>query len=336
MTFDATLPDHALLSRPDETDVLARVTRVNRSTVDIVTVEGDELTVARDRMPAMGPVTGDWVWTRYGDIVASVERSSELRRASTVRSTQVLAANVNLVLLVIDAARASRARLVERLAAIGWDSGSTPLIVVTKSDTIDADQQRELEMALMKNAPGIEWLFVSSTTGEGIAELLKRFTADTTAVLIGQSGVGKSTLLNMLLGSERQATGGVRERDGKGRHTTTSRELIQLADHHGCIIDTPGVRELGVTDSDSVEQVFAEIVDAALRCRFADCEHVSEPACAVLEAVASGAVSSERLGDYRALQRELEHTERRSEPNVRDKNREWNRLSREYRKARGH
>jgi ribosome biogenesis GTPase len=218
---------------------------------------------------------------------------------------QVVAANVDRVLVVESHERGPNARRIERASALAWDGGATPVIVLTKIDTCP-----DLEAALSTArgaAPFSEVLPVSAVTGEGVSALEDQLEAGSTAVLLGPSGVGKSTLTNRLLGEEKFAVAEVRSGDGKGRHTTTHRELVSLPGG-ACLIDTPGVRELGLwLSAEAVATAFPEIEEAAQRCRFGDCRHESEPGCAVISDVENGALEEKRLASFLRLRREVEN-----------------------------
>jgi ribosome biogenesis GTPase len=177
--------------------------------------------------------------------------------------------------------------------------------------------------------------FTSSSTGEGVAELRALLDGELTAVMLGHSGVGKSSLANRLVGRDVLATGAVRERDGKGRQTTTARCIIPLPGSASALIDTPGIRELGVSLHFSLKDVFVEIEELAASCRFPDCSHRHDAGCAVRQAVDEQAISAERYHRYLKLARQREHERRRGEPAIRDKSTEYARLARQYREARG-
>lgn len=251
--------------------------------------------------------TGDWVAlspTDPPEIAVVLPRRTAVVRASASRTSegQVLAANIDTVAIVVSLATQSDPGRVERMTALAWDSGARPVLVLTKADTATAQQSADLASATADLAPGVEVLLTSSFTGEGLDRLRAALTG--TVVLLGPSGVGKSTLGNALLGTDRLDTGHVRTGDGKGRHTTVHRELVPLPGG-GVLIDTPGLRGVGLHDSESgLQQVFAEIEELAARCRFTDCEHTNEPGCAVSQAISEGLLSERRLASYRKLQRE--------------------------------
>jgi ribosome biogenesis GTPase len=194
--------------------------------------------------------------------------------------------------------RPLRAGRLERLLVLAHSGGVPPLVVLTKSDVAKhGPQTRDL---LDDLAPTVDRLETSTATGVGTAELAERVVAAGTAVLIGESGSGKSSLVNALVGTQTQAVGAVRAADRKGRHTTTSRELLPVPTG-GVVIDTPGLRALGLWDDEGVEAAFPDIDEVAAGCRFRDCAHRGEPGCAVADAVADGRLPSARVERYLAL-----------------------------------
>jgi ribosome biogenesis GTPase len=264
---------------------------------------------------AGAPAVGDWVVLDPREethvIRAILPRAGSLvrRRPGAADSEQVVAANIDLVLIVESLERGPNPRRIERATALAWDGGARPVVVLTKTDLcpdLDAAIDRARE-----GAPFCDVVPLSSVTGEGFDGLTTRLAPGTTSVLIGPSGVGKSTLTNLLLGEEKLAVAEVRAADAKGRHTTTSRELVALP-HGGCLIDTPGIRELGLwLDAEAVGKAFPEIEEAAVRCRFGDCRHESEPGCAVLEDVKLGALDAARVASFLRLRKEAENLELR-------------------------
>jgi len=217
----------------------------------------------------------------------------------------VLAANVDVAFLVQALPLDFNVRRLERSLAMAWESGAQPVVLLTKTDLVDdlAPFLAEVETVTLGACP-VE--AVSAKTGDGLDDLLRWFAGNRTAVLLGSSGVGKSTLVNRWLGEEAMATEETREDDDEGRHTTTHRQLLVLPGG-GLVIDTPGLRELQLWDVDSaaLDATFADVEELAADCRFGDCTHVHEPECAVLAAVESGELPGERLHSWRKLQREL-------------------------------
>ncbi len=273
------------------------------------------------------PVAGDWVAcaVRVEEGAATIHhllpRSSVfIRRASGPGGgSQVVAANVDLVLLVASLNADLSLRRLERYLATAWESGAQPVIVLTKADACEDAQALVAKVEAI--AFGAPVHTVSAVTGQGVAQVCDLLAPGKTAVLLGSSGVGKSTLLNALAGAELMATGGIREDDAKGRHTTTHRELVVLPTG-ALVLDTPGMRELGLWDADEgVAAAFGDIEALAAACRFRDCGHQAEPGCAVRAALDCGELDAGRWRSYGKLQRELAHLDRRDDPQAQVENR---------------
>lgn len=265
------------------------------------------------------PAVGDWVTvaSASGDagvttIHAVLPRRSAFRRktAGDVTAAQVVAANVDIAFIAAALPGDVNVRRIERYLALAWESGATPTILLTKTDLVD-----DLEAFvhdIRSVALGVDILPVSVFTNAGLDALVARLIPGITAVLLGSSGTGKSTLVNALLGEDRQRVGALRD-DGAGRHTTTHRELIDLPGG-ASLIDTPGMRELQLwSAADGLEETFRDISALAEECRFRDCAHETEPGCAVLAARDAGTLDVERLESWRALRRELAYLERRQD-----------------------
>ncbi len=291
-----------------------RVVRVDRGQCDVVTDDG---TVRADTAfvtphdPLRVVCTGDWVAVDPAGGTPRYVRTYLPRRTAFVRSTsskrsegQILAANVDHAVIAVSLAVELDLARIERFLALAWESGAQPLVVLTKADLVpDPVTLGHLVQDVETSAPGVPVLTVSAQDGSGV-DVLTAVAAGTTSVLIGQSGAGKSTLANALLGEDVMDVRATRDIDGKGRHTTTTRNLLALPGG-GVLIDTPGLRGVGLWDAGSgVGQVFSEIEEFAEDCRFHDCAHESEPGCAVLEAVETGALPERRLESYRKLLRE--------------------------------
>lgn len=267
------------------------------------------------------PAVGDWVAARAGAdggramIHAVLRRRSQVTRKTAGRTTseQVLAANVDTLFLVSSLAGDLNLRRLERYVALAHESGARPVVLLTKADVCEDLPARV--SAAEGGARGVPVLAVSSVTGEGIAELGAHLGRGRTAAFLGPSGVGKSTLINLLLGREAMAVREVRESDGRGRHATSARFLFLLpesAPAAGMVIDTPGLRELQLWEaSGALEATFADIEWMAEECRFRDCRHESEPGCAVRAAVEAGELEAGRLGNFHKLRREMDYLERR-------------------------
>lgn len=277
-----------------------RVLRHDGVAVTVRTASGDRVVPLRRGVEA--PTVGDWLALQGDHVAAVLERSSILRRrAAGGDGTQLLAANVDLVLLVCGLDRPVRSGRIQRGEALAWDAGATPVLVLTKADT--ATDLDALLATIDEGHPGLEVHVTSASGGDGVEALGQRL-AGATSVLLGESGAGKSSLVNAMLGADVAATGEVREGDAKGRHTTTNRQLFLLAGG-GVVIDTPGIREVGLAgDEDAVDAAFADIDELAEGCRFNDCAHEGEPGCAVGAAVEAGALSADRLAAFLSLRRE--------------------------------
>jgi ribosome biogenesis GTPase len=264
------------------------------------------------------PAIGDWVAVADSSDRAVIHhllpRKTVMSRraADSDVAAQVIAANVDLFCIVTSANRDLNVRRIERYLTAVWDSGANPLVVLNKVDLVDDVGPMLDELASVALvAPVVQ---VSALTGSGLEDIRAQLGQGTTVAFVGSSGVGKSSLINRLLGRETQFVSAVREDDQRGRHTTTRRELIPLSGG-GVLIDTPGMRELGlIEDEGGVDTVFADIAELSGTCRFADCAHESEPGCAIREALAIGALDADRWQSYRKLQREIAAAERRSDP----------------------
>ncbi|HVW30949.1 MAG TPA: ribosome small subunit-dependent GTPase A, partial [Acidimicrobiia bacterium] len=246
---------------------------------------------------------------------------------------EALAANVDTVFVLIAADGRVTPRSVERYLTLVWESGATPVVILTKTDLVTGERLDDAFTRLEPACVGVALLAVSVTTGSGLAALAPFLGRGRTVALLGSSGAGKSTLANQLTEAG-LATGAVRS-DGRGRHTTTYRELVALPGG-GVLIDTPGLREVGLWDADAgVDRTFPEITALVGQCRFADCAHRSEPGCAVLEALAAGRITAERLASWRKLRRELDRLAVRDDPALAERMRtEQRRVFRGYARAR--
>jgi ribosome biogenesis GTPase / thiamine phosphate phosphatase len=276
------------------------------------------------------PVVGDWVGLTPFDPSRSVDESCVIeeileRRTAIVRKqpgrtfgAQVLAANVDKVVLVMALDQDFSLGRLERYLTLVWESGATPVIVLSKADLVNdpSDSVRDAE----QRALGFPVVCVSNVSGQGQDQLASTLRAGETVVLLGSSGVGKSTLVNALDGAAWRAIGSVRKSDGKGRHTTTDRHLLRLPSGV-LVIDTPGLREVQLwADKSSLKQTFSEITEVGADCRFRDCRHNGEPGCAVAGAVEQGEVNPDRLRSFHQLRAELDRLQRQTDP----------RLAREY------
>ncbi|WP_035854327.1 ribosome small subunit-dependent GTPase A [Cryptosporangium arvum] len=303
-----------------------RVVRVDRGRCEVAT--GTE--VLHAEYSRLDVCTGDWVALSGLSIHAVLPRRTALVRASAsgVSSGQVLAANVDVVAVVIPCEGELDLGRAERLLALAWESGARPVVVLTKTDS-GADVDRALDL-LTGVAIGVDVIPTSARSGAGLDALAAELTG--TVVLVGRSGVGKSTLASALTGVE-LAVREVRAGDGKGRHTTVRRELLALRGGSGVLIDTPGLRGVGLFDAeDGVARVFADIDALAADCRFGDCAHGGEPGCAVQAAIDAGLVPARRLESYRKLVRENEWAAARTDARLRAERRAKERsLHRQFR-----
>ncbi|MGW4844983.1 ribosome small subunit-dependent GTPase A [Nocardia brasiliensis] len=314
----------------EENCVPARVIRMDRSECDVATPTGP----ARARCPradaeVSGLCTGDWVSIDADSAVRQLlpRRSVIMRSSVSGRSHgQVLAANVDTVLICTAADADVDLGRIERMLALAWESNAQPVVLLTKADAaVDIPLD-----AVQAVAPGATVLAVSAETGAGLDVLTA--VLDGTVALIGPSGAGKSTLANALLGQEVFATNAVRSADKKGRHTTVHRELRPLP-NGGTLIDTPGLRGIGLWDAaEGIEKTFSDIESLAARCRFGDCAHNGEPGCAVLAAIKSGELTQRRFDSYRKLAKEnawmAARTDRRLQA---ERHRQWREITKQQR-----
>ncbi|WP_425464030.1 ribosome small subunit-dependent GTPase A [Oceanobacillus piezotolerans] len=282
------------------------------------------------------PAVGDWVEVqkltdeKKAVIKRVLPRKSQFVRqaAGEVTVAQIVAANMDTVLIVNSLNHDLNLRRLERYILSTYDSGATPVVVLTKKD---ACSQAEVQSAIAQVdeiSIGVPVVAVSSVTGEGLEELMEYLPAGHTVALLGSSGVGKSTLVNTLLGEEVQETKGIREADSKGRHTTTHREMFMLP-NGSLIIDTPGMRELQLWEGESaMDTTFQDVEQYASECRFTDCKHETEPGCRVKEALKNGKLTEERFQSYLKLQRELAYEKRKQDQKAQleEKNR-WKQIS---------
>lgn len=320
-----------------------RVVRVDRGRCDVVTADGlvhADTAFVTPHDPLRVVCTGDWVALEPGGTPRYV-RARLPRRTAFVRSTsskrsegQILAANVDHAIIAISLALELDLGRIERFLALAWESGAQPVVVLTKSDLVpDHAGLSHLVHDVATAAPGVPVLTASALYGEGL-DALVALTAGGTSVLLGTSGAGKSTLANALVGEDVMDVRATRDMDGKGRHTTTTRNLLALPGG-GVLIDTPGLRGVGLWDAGTgVGQVFAEIEAIAADCRFQDCAHDSEPGCAVRAAIDAGDLPERRLDSYRKLLRENQRIVAKTDARVRaELRRDWKRRGAQGREA---
>lgn len=321
-----------------------RITLEHKNIYRVVTEQGDWLCTLsgkfrHEHLYSEFPAVGDWVMVEQmpgeekGIIHTVLPRTSQFSRkaAGETSDIQLIAVNVDYVFLVMSLNHDFNIRRLERYLIAARDSGANPVIVLTKKDQCDDLEPflNELETV----AFGVPSFAVSSVTGEGIDELQKLLAPNLTGALLGSSGVGKSSLINALSGSELMAVQDIRADDSKGRHTTTHRELVRLP-LGGLLIDTPGMREFQLGDyEEGVESGFTDIEQFAGECRFRDCQHGDEPGCRVQEALLSGELPQERYRSYIKLKRELAHIERKSDAAAQKAARDkWKQITKDSRK----
>lgn len=272
-----------------------------------------------DNPNSIYPTTGDFVlieWNENGDsmITETLRRESSFSRVAASsdknhelhkQHEQLVAANFDYVFIMQSLNNNFNLHRLERYLSLSWQSGAIPVIILTKRDLVEDYESYVNEVESI--ALGVDIYGVSCKTGEGIEDIKKYFTKGRTVVFLGSSGVGKSTLVNTLYGKEIMKTSEIREDDSRGRHTTTSRNLIMLPDG-AMIIDTPGMRELGMWEvSEGLDKTFKDVEQYLGKCKFSDCTHTNEPGCKILEAISSGELSQDRFNSYIKLQNEAKY-----------------------------
>lgn len=305
----------------DAQDAPARITAVHKERYALVCAQGETYGRLKTKEYYGGweefPTAGDFVLIRYnpdGDsqIVRTLPRRTYFARRDPTqgRGAQAVAANFDYVFILQSLNHDFNARRMERYLTLAWESGAAPVVVLTKTDLVeDAGPYIRIAEGL---AEGAAVHAVSAKTGDGLDRLAAYMTPGKTAVFLGSSGVGKSSLVNALAGEEIMTVSGIRENDGRGRHTTTHRQLILLK-NGAMIIDTPGMRELGMWDvSEGLGDAFSDVERYLGKCRFRNCRHQKEPGCAIREAIAGGALSRERWESYAALQAEARYADDRA------------------------
>jgi ribosome biogenesis GTPase len=299
----------ALATGYDATVVPGRVSRIDRGISTVLTAGGPVRVAA---VADLRLAVGDWVVLHAEPTSAGLwilagilPRRCAFRRVSddAAGREQVVAANIDTVLLIDAMDGQLSARHLERYVALAWQSGAVPVVVITKADLATPEELRQHVSTVAQVATGVAVHVLSAATGEGLDQLAPYLGPGRTVALLGLSGAGKSTLVNLLAGDQILATGAVRG-DGKGRHTTTYRELVPIPGG-GMLIDTPGMRALSVaTAAEGVAQVFDDIEELAAACEYPDCSHTTDHGCAIMAAVAAGKLSAERVASWRQLRSE--------------------------------
>jgi ribosome biogenesis GTPase len=320
----------------------ARVIEEQRGMYRVVT-EGCERRVeivGRLRQGGQLPAVGDWVALQPlgesgGAIQQLLERHSQISRKFPGRTSreQVLAANLDTVFMVTSCNEDFSPRRIERYLTMIWESGARPVVLLNKTDLVDDPAALAVEAEAV--ALGVPVIGVSAKEAGGLAALEPFLEPGKTIALIGSSGVGKSTIVNRLMGREVQDVKEIRDDDAKGRHTTRSRQLFLLPGG-ALLLDTPGLRELALWITDTgLGQTFADIEALAEDCRFQDCVHGDEPDCAVKRAVEEGTLDAARLESYEKLRRELQHIDRKANPEARiEEKRQWREIQKNLRAGR--
>ncbi|MBA2444297.1 MAG: ribosome small subunit-dependent GTPase A [Nocardioidaceae bacterium] len=336
---------NAFSSYADEASA-GRIVRVDRSLCSVLTQAGlvrtslgGDMLEAISTDPTAAPCTGDWGVVRHwsdgpSTIEAVLTRRSAVTRADARGTSrgQVLAANVDVVAVVVALHPEPNMARIERFLSLAWHSGGVPVVVLTKSDAVsDAEH---LADDVRRSAPGVKVVCTSTVTGAGLGEVAQLFEGSKTMVLLGVSGHGKSSLINALLGADVLGIKDIRA-DGKGRHTSVRRELLRMPGG-GAVIDTPGLRGVGLQDSAAgIAATFPDVEALIDSCRFADCAHDTEPDCAIQTALADGTLQLRRLESWRALQREQVWMATRTDARLRsEQQQKWKQLSRATRAGR--
>ena len=304
--------------------MVARIIAVHKDRYEIVCNNGKGFASIKrgfyyDNPDSIYPTTGDFVlieWNNTGDsmIYETLKRESSFSRTASSsdrnrelhnQHEQLVASNFDYVFIMQSLNNNFNINRIERYLSLAWESGGIPVIILTKSDLVENAQEYIEEVQNI--AFGVDVYAISSVNQEGIENIRKYFTKGNTIVFLGSSGVGKSTLVNTLYGEEVMKTSEVREDDSRGRHTTTSRNLIMLP-NGAMVIDTPGMRELGMWDAkEGISKTFSDIEELIGTCKYSNCTHTNEPGCKILEAIENGTIDKERFEQYIKLQKESEY-----------------------------
>ena len=305
----------------DEKRIVARVIATHKDRFEIVCDKGEGFAKIKrgqfyDNPESIYPTTGDFVWIEWNDsgdsmICETIKRKSSFSRTASSsdknkefhnQHEQLVAANFDYVFIMQSLNNNFNLNRIERYLSLAWQSGGVPVIILTKSDLVTNVQDFIDDVESV--AIGVDIYAISCVTNDGLDDIKKYFSKGKTIVFLGSSGVGKSTLVNTLYGEEVMKTQEIRENDSRGRHTTTSRNLIVLP-NGSMIIDTPGMRELGMWNADEgISKTFEDIEELTTMCKFTDCTHTNEPGCKILEAINNGELSLERFEQYIKLKKE--------------------------------
>ena len=310
-----------LIKNIDESKTIARIMATHKDRYEIVCNNGQGFAKIKrgcyyDNPNSIYPTTGDFViieWNSTGDsmICETLKRESSFSRTASSsdrnhelhnQHEQLVAANFDYVFIMQSLNNNFNLHRLERYLSLSWESGAIPVIILTKSDLVENIQEYIEQVESI--AFGVDVYAVSCITGYGLDSIKKYFSKGNTIVFLGSSGVGKSTLVNTLYGDNVMKTSDIREEDSRGRHTTTSRNLIMLP-NGAMIIDTPGMRELGMWNAENgINKTFQDIEQYMGMCKFSDCTHTNEPGCKILEAIVNGEIDQERFEQYLKLQKE--------------------------------
>ena len=310
-----------LIKNIDESKTIARIIATHKDRYEIVCNNGQGFAKIKrgcyyDNPNSIYPTTGDFViieWNLTGDsmICETLKRESSFSRTASSsdrnhelhnQHEQLVAANFDYVFIMQSLNNNFNLHRLERYLSLSWESGAIPVIILTKSDLVENIQEYIEQVESI--AFGVDVYAVSCITGYGLDSIKKYFSKGNTIVFLGSSGVGKSTLVNTLYGDNVMKTSDIREEDSRGRHTTTSRNLIMLP-NGAMIIDTPGMRELGMWNAENgINKTFQDIEQYIGMCKFSDCTHTNEPGCKILEAIVNGEIDQERFEQYLKLQKE--------------------------------
>lgn len=334
-----------------EGQTIARIIATHKDRYEIVCNKGQGYAQIKrgcyyDNPNSIYPTTGDFViieWNPNGDSMISetLKRESSFSRAAStsdrnhtmhIQHEQLVAANFDYVFIMQSLNNNFNLHRIERYLSLTWESGGIPVIILTKSDLVPNAQEYVEQVENI--AFGVDVYAISCNTKEGLDNIQKYFSKGNTIVFLGSSGVGKSTLMNTLYGKEIMKTSEIREKDSRGKHTTTSRNLIMLP-NGAMIIDTPGMRELGMWNAEAgISETFKDIEELTKMCKFSDCTHTNEPGCKIREAIENGELSEERFEKYLSLKRESEYNTNSAQylKNKKDKFKEISKINKHHKK----